>query len=129
VSSLQDMTTWERALYQGQELALAQQRQLESLVSTTTGQPIPGTTPAHTVGYGLGVQQATPPSIGPVWDYEGETYGYRVLHLFPRSGIIIALAAGSDLGNSGLGYVNGDLATLAVSVYQALQEAGAAQGS
>ena len=129
MSSLQDMTTWERALYQGQELALAQQRQLESLVSTTTGQPIPGTTPAHTVGYGLGVQQATPPSIGPVWDYEGETYGCRVVHLyFPRSGIIIALAASSDLGNSGLGYVNGDLATLAVSVYQALQEAGAAQG-
>ncbi len=125
VSSLQDMTTWDRALYQGQELPPPQQRQLESLVSTTTGHPIPGTTPADPSGYGLGVGQGTSPSIGTVWSYEGGTLGYRVLHLyFPRSGIIIALAA-----NSGLGGVNDDLFTLAVSVYQALQKAGAGQGS
>jgi D-alanyl-D-alanine carboxypeptidase len=37
VSSLADMTTWDRALYQGQELPPRQQRQLESLVSTTNG--------------------------------------------------------------------------------------------
>ena len=59
VSSLQDMTTWDRALYQGQELPPPQQRQLESLVSTTTGQPVPGTTPADPVGYGLGVYQGS----------------------------------------------------------------------
>jgi D-alanyl-D-alanine carboxypeptidase len=125
VSSLQDMTTWDRALYQGQELPPAQQRQLESLVSTTTGRPIPGTTPAEPSGYGLGVWQGTSPSLGTAWFYEGVTYGYRVLHLyFPRSGMIIALAANSDPGG-----VNDDLSTLAASVYQALQKAGAAQGS
>jgi D-alanyl-D-alanine carboxypeptidase len=125
VSSLQDMTTWDRALYQGQELPPAQQRQLESLVSTTTGHPIPGTTPADPSGYGLGVWQGTSPSLGTAWFYEGVTYGYRVLHLyFPRSGMIIALAANSDPGG-----VNDDLVTLAASVYQALQKAGAAQGS
>ena len=123
VSSLQDMTTWDRALYQGQELPPPQQRQLESLVSTTTGQPVPGTTPADPVGYGLGVYQGIFPSIGTVWFYEGVTYGYRVLHLYvPRSGVIIALAANSDPGN------DDDLGTLATSVYQALQKAGAAQG-
>ena len=125
VSSLQDMTTWDRALYQGQELPPPQQRQLESLVSTTTGHPIPGTTPADPSGYGLGVGQLTSPSTGAVWFYEGGTLGYRVVHLyFPRSGIIIALAANSDPapGNDALG-------TLALSVYQALQKAGAAQGS
>jgi D-alanyl-D-alanine carboxypeptidase len=40
VSSLRDITTWERALYQGQELPPTQQRQLESLISETTGKPI-----------------------------------------------------------------------------------------
>jgi D-alanyl-D-alanine carboxypeptidase len=123
VSSLQDMTMWDRALYQGQELPPPQQRQLESLVSTTTGQPVPGTTPADPVGYGLGVYQGIFPSIGTVWFYEGVTYGYRVLQLYvPRSGVIIALAANSDPGN------DDDLGTLATSVYQALQKAGAAQG-
>ena len=58
-----------------------------------------------------------------MWFYEGVTYGYRVLHLYvPRSGVIIALAANSDPGN------DDDLGTLATSVYQALQKAGAAQG-
>ncbi len=125
VSSLQDMTTWDRALYQGQELAPPQQRQLESLVSTTTGQPIPGTTPADPSGYGLGVGQGTSPSTGTVWYYPGETFGYRVINLyFPRSGIIIALAANSSPAPG-----NDDLGTLALSVYQALQKAGAGQES
>jgi D-alanyl-D-alanine carboxypeptidase len=44
VSSLQDITTWDRALYQGRELPPRQQRQLESLVSEATGEPIPVTT-------------------------------------------------------------------------------------
>ncbi len=125
MSSLQDMTTWDRALYQGQELPPPQQRQLESLVSTTTGHPIPGTTPADPAGYGLGVEQMTSPSTGTVWFYGGATFGYRVAHLyFPRSGIIIALAV-----NSAAAPASDDLGTLAGSVYQALQKAGAAQGS
>ena len=125
VSSLQDMTTWDRALYQGEELPSPQQRQLESLVSTTTGHPIPGTTPADPAGDGLGVEQMTSPSTGAVWFYGGATFGYRVAHLyFPRSGMIIALAA-----NSATGPGNDDLGTLAGSVYQALQKAGAGQGS
>ena len=125
MSSLPDMTTWDRALYQGQELPPPQQRQLESLVSTTTGHPIPGTTPADPSGYGLGVLQTTSPSIGTVWAYEGGTLGYRVLDLyFPRSGIIIALAANSSPAPG-----NDDLVTLAGSVYQALQKDGAGQGS
>jgi D-alanyl-D-alanine carboxypeptidase len=120
VSSLQDMTAWDRALYQGQLLPPAQQRQLESLVSITTGQPISGTTQATSLGYGLGVLQQTVAPFGTVWTYEGDTLGYRVLHLyFPRSGLIIALAANSNPGPGG-----DDLFTLATSVYQALQKAG-----
>jgi D-alanyl-D-alanine carboxypeptidase len=121
VSSLPDMAAWDRALYQGQLLPRAQQRQLESLVSETTGQPISAPAPAGTSGYGLGVQQTTAPATGTVWDYEGSVFGYRVLHLyFPRSGIIIALAANSDTAPD-----QNKLDALALSVYQTLQKAGA----
>jgi len=121
VTSLQDMTTWDRDLYQGRELPPRQQRQLESLVSETTGQPIARTTPADPAGYGLGVQQVTSQPIGTVWTYEGGTFGYRVVHVyFPRSGIIIALAV-----NSSTDAANDELGALAVSVYQTLQKAGA----
>jgi D-alanyl-D-alanine carboxypeptidase len=121
VSSLQDMTTWDRDLYLGRELPPRQQRQLESLVSETTGQPIARTTPADPAGFGLGVQQLTDRPIGTVWTYEGGTLGYRAEHYyFPDSGIIIALAV-----NSATDAANDQLGTLAVSVYQTLQKAGA----
>ena len=121
VTSLQDMTTWDRDLYQGRELPPRQQRQLESLVSETTGQPIANTTPADPAGYGLGVQQVTSQPIGTVWTYEGGTFGYQVVHVyFPRSGIIIALVV-----NSSTDAANDELGALAVSVYQTLQKAGA----
>jgi D-alanyl-D-alanine carboxypeptidase len=113
------VTTWDRALYSGQLLPPRQQHQLESLVSEATGQPIASTTLADPTGYGLGVTQETSSLAGTVWYYEGETYGYRVLHLyFPHSGIIIAVAVNSATGND-------DIADLAGSVYQTLQNAGA----
>jgi D-alanyl-D-alanine carboxypeptidase len=132
VSSLQDMTTWDRALYQGQELPARQQRQLESLVSTTTGEPIRSTTLADSDGYGLGVAQETngptgteltnwPP--GTVWLYEGGTLGSAVLHVyFPRSGLIIALAVNSSLEDN-------ELNNLVGAAYQTLQKAGAVHES
>jgi D-alanyl-D-alanine carboxypeptidase len=123
VSSLQDLTTWDRALYQGRELPPRQQRQLESLVSETTGKPIPTTTLADPMGYGLGLQQTTSQQLGTDWEYIGGTLGYRVdLVYFPRSGIIIAFAVNSatDQDNEALG-------ALEISVYQSLQNAGAAQ--
>ena len=106
VTSLADLTTWDRALYQGQLLPPPQQQQLESLVSESTGQPIPQTTIADPVGYGLGVEQATSSLTGTIWEYEGESFGYRVFHLYvPSSGMIIALAVNSatSAGNDELG--------------------------
>jgi D-alanyl-D-alanine carboxypeptidase len=121
VTSLPDMTTWDRDLYQGRELPPRQQRQLESLVSETTGQPIASTTPAGPAGYGLGFQQVTSQPTGTAWTYEGGTFGYRVVHVdFPRSGIIIALAV-----NSSTDPANDEPGALAVPAYQILQQAGA----
>jgi D-alanyl-D-alanine carboxypeptidase len=121
VSSLRDMTTWERNLYQGAELPPRQQRQLESLVSETTGKPIRRTTAADPNGYALGVTQLTYQPIGTVWWYRGGTLGYRFEHFyFPRSGLVIALAVNSAVDSN-----NDGLFTTAISVYQALQKAGA----
>ena len=121
VSSLTDMTTWDRALYQGQELPPRQQQQIESLVSQTTGKPIHRTTRADPLGFGLGLGQLTIRPLGTVWYYEGETLGNRVLHFyFPRSGTIIAVAL-----NSAVADADDAIATLAISVYQTLQKAGA----
>jgi D-alanyl-D-alanine carboxypeptidase len=120
VSSLRDMTTWDRALYQGQLLPHAQQRQLESLVSIKTGRPIARTTLSDPTGYGLGVGQQTTQATGTIWAYEGETFGYRVQHIyFPATGLIIALAVNSSTNGD-----NDQLAALALSVYQILQKAG-----
>ena len=121
VTSLPDVTTWFRALYQGKELPPRQQRQLESLVSELTGQPITMSTPGNP-GFGLGVQQATNSVTGTIWDYEGETPGYRVLHLYhPASGVIFVLAA-----NSGAQGPSDQLGSgLAITVFKTLQAAGA----
>ncbi|HEY2577746.1 MAG TPA: serine hydrolase domain-containing protein [Streptosporangiaceae bacterium] len=123
VSSLADMTTWDRALYQSQELPPAQQVQLESLVSIATGKPISTTTLTDPVGYGLGVSQLSSPPTGTVWWYEGSALGFRVLHFyFPRSGLLIALAVNSATDPT----PSADhLLNLAVTVYKTLQKAGA----
>jgi D-alanyl-D-alanine carboxypeptidase len=121
VSSLADMTTWDRDLYEGRLLPARQQRELEDLVSQATGKPILRTTLADPLGYGLGVAQGIfPGPTGNFWYYEGQAFGARVLQMyFPRSGMIIALAVNSSTFND-------HLSDLAGSVYQTLQEAGAA---
>jgi D-alanyl-D-alanine carboxypeptidase len=121
VSSLRDITTWERALYQGRKLPPAQQRQLESLISEATGKPIRRTTATDPNGYALGVTQLTYKPLGTVWWYRGGTLGYRLEHFyFPCSGLIIALATNSSVNNN-----NDGLFSTAVSVYQTLEKAGA----
>jgi len=123
VSSLADLTTWDRALYSGELLPALQQHQLESLVSEATGKPIRRTAPGGPLGYGLGVQQENSRQTGPFWAYQGQAFGARVLNLyFPRTGMSIALAVNSATDND-------DLSDLSGSVYQTLQHAGAIPGS
>jgi D-alanyl-D-alanine carboxypeptidase len=118
VSSLADMTTWDRALYTGQLLPARQQHQLESLVSEATGKPIRRTTATDPAGYGLGVQQVFNSQTGIFWAYEGQALGARVIHYyFPRTDLLIAVAANSSASND-------DLADLAGAVYETLHKAG-----
>ncbi|GAA4736287.1 hypothetical protein GCM10023328_15790 [Modestobacter marinus] len=96
ISTTRDMTRWERALYGGRLLPPQQQAELESLISTTTGQPIARTSVDDPQGFGLGIAQLTVEELGTFWFYEGETLGFRALHAyFPDSGVIIAIGLNS----------------------------------
>ncbi|MGZ4599757.1 MAG: serine hydrolase domain-containing protein [Oryzihumus sp.] len=96
ISTTGDMIRWERAMYGGHLLPARQQAELLSLVSTRTGKPIATTSPSDPSAFGLGVAQATFPGFGTVWFYEGETLGFRTLHVwFPGSGLLLAMGVNS----------------------------------
>ena len=81
VSSPSDLTRWVRALYQGTLLAPAQRAELLSLVSQATGTPIAQVSASDPRAFGLGAAQTFQPALGgPIYFYEGETLGYRMLY-------------------------------------------------
>ena len=114
ISTTHDLTVWEQALYHGRLLPARQQRELRSLVSARTGKPIRHTTPSDPLGFALGIAQMTHPELGRFWFYEGETLGFRTLHVFlPGSGLIFAVALNSQPTVDHIG-------DLSVSVYNTL---------
>jgi D-alanyl-D-alanine carboxypeptidase len=118
VSSLQDLATWDRALYGGRELPAKQQRELTSLVSAATGEPIKKTSLTDDAGYGLGVNQVTSTALGTLWYYEGETDGFRMLNIYvPRSGTAITIGVNSAT-------LNDHTSELGTAIYRTLHTAG-----
>lgn len=98
-----DMTRWERALYGGKLLPPKQQAELESLVSTATGEPMETTSLGGPHGFGLGIASATRAEVGTIWSYEGETFCFRALHVyFQDSGVIIAVTLNSNPTEDGI---------------------------
>ena len=96
-STPQDLTRWARALYTGPMLAPKQRAELFSIVSTKTGKPLAETSLEDPRGFGLGVAQLTMPKMGTVWFYEGETLGFRMLHVyFPKQDAVIAFGLNSQ---------------------------------
>jgi D-alanyl-D-alanine carboxypeptidase len=121
ISTTSDMIRWESALYGGRLLPHQQQAELESLISTRTGQPIAETSLTDPQGFGLGVAQLTIEDLGTFWFYEGETLGFRALHAyFPDSGLIIALGLNSATADD-------QIAVLVKSVYDTLLADGLVQ--
>ena len=97
VSTAEDLTTWARALYEGNALLPERQkRELMSLISTKTAKPMSGPTAGDPAGFGLGVAQRYEEKLGTFWVYLGETLGFRAAHMyFPKSGLAIAVFANS----------------------------------
>ncbi|CCH89570.1 (Serine-type) D-alanyl-D-alanine carboxypeptidase [Modestobacter italicus] len=125
ISTTSDMTRWERALYSGRLLPPQQQAELESLVSTTTGQPIASTSATDPQGFGLGIAQLSTPQLGTFWFYEGQTLGFRAVHaFFPESGLIIAFALNSSVEGS-----NDQIGPLMQTLYETVEAAGLIPGA
>ncbi len=97
VSTPEDLTVWARALYQGNALLPERQkRELLSLVSTQTAKPVASTDAGNPSAFGLGVAQKYDKNLGRFWFYQGETLGFRAVHLyFPDSGLVVAIFANS----------------------------------
>jgi D-alanyl-D-alanine carboxypeptidase len=118
ISTLADMTRWERALYSGSLLPAAQQAELTSLVSTRTGQPIARTSLDDPTAFGLGVAQLTVRGLGTAWYFEGGTLGFRTVHVYlPESGVIVAMGLNSATADD-------QLSALSESVIRTLVEQG-----
>jgi D-alanyl-D-alanine carboxypeptidase len=98
VSTPADLITWARALYSGTLLLPAKQKaELMSLISLKTAKPLAKPTAGDPSGFGLGVAQRYDPKLGGTfWFYQGETLGFRAVHLYyPGSGLVVAIFANS----------------------------------
>jgi D-alanyl-D-alanine carboxypeptidase len=115
VSSPSDMTRWVRALYQGSVLASTQRSEMMSLVSQSTGAQIAQVSASEPRGFGLGVAEIFKPDVGgAIWFYEGETLGYRVLHVyFPVQDAVLVIGLNSQPTDDQIGQ-------LLTPVYQTL---------
>ena len=120
VSQMDDVTRWSRDLYEGPLLAEKQRKELTTIVSIKTGEPIANTSKEDPLGFGLGVGQATKPNIGTFWYYQGTTLGYRVVYFYlpkTRSVATVGLNSQPDSNESKVG-------NLMDQVFEVLQDAG-----
>ncbi len=120
VSTPSDLVRWCRALYQGSLLLKAQQqKELMSLISTKTAKPLAVPTAADPAGFALGVAERFDPKLGTFWFYQGETLGFRAVHLyFRKPDLIVALFANSRPIES-----NSKLQSLFATIYASIKAA------
>ena len=97
VANTSDLTDFLRTLFQGKILPPAQMTELESIVSTATGQPISQTSASDPNAFGLGIFQVTLPNFPRAWVYQGSTIGYRATYMyFIDTGQIITIFTNSQ---------------------------------
>ncbi len=120
VSSMQDVGRWARALYEGPLLADTQRKELMTVVSDRTGEPIDHASQEDPAAFGLGVGAGFRPALGSFWYYQGMTLGYRVLYgYFPSNGAVIVVGLNSQPDDN-----QNQNGRLLEEIYGILQKAG-----
>jgi D-alanyl-D-alanine carboxypeptidase len=120
VSSMQDVSLWVRALYEGPLLADRQRSELMTIVSDKTGEPIAVPSRVHPSAFGLGVGAGYRPAFGAYWYYQGMTLGYRVLYgYFPGNGAVVVVGLNSQPDDR-----QNHIGALLEEIYGLLQKAG-----
>jgi D-alanyl-D-alanine carboxypeptidase len=102
IATLGDVAKWYRALFGGRVVPQAQLEEMKSVVSTSTGIPIPRTTPSDPVGYGLALTQVDIPSVfgARIWYYSGETLDGRVVFAYwPTYDLVITTTVNSNVSD------------------------------
>jgi D-alanyl-D-alanine carboxypeptidase len=97
VSSPREVSRWIRALFSGKVLPPQQFEELQSMISTATGQPIEELSAEDPRGFGLGLVNVFVPDIGVMSFYQGVTLGYRSAYLYsPDHDVLVAASTNSQ---------------------------------
>jgi D-alanyl-D-alanine carboxypeptidase len=97
VSNPRDLAKWVRGLFGGRIIPQKQLREMTTLVSQHTGEPVKEATQDDPLAFGLDVAQVYRPNTGRVWFYEGITLGFRVIFAYwPQHDLVITAATNSQ---------------------------------
>lgn len=101
VATTEDVIKWVQALFMGDHILDAKQKQaMMTVVSTKTGKPITRVSADNRQSFGLGVagiyNEKFPKES--MWFYEGSTIGFRVIYFYvPCNKVIVAAAFNSSV--------------------------------
>ena len=100
ISNPKDVANWITALFSGKVLPNKQLEEMLSLVSEKTGQPIMLRDTSSVSGYALGLVAHYSKKAGPIWWYQGGTFGYTSNFMYlPKQHVIISLIANQGAPN------------------------------
>lgn len=98
ISNTMDLARWARALFTGKVIPQRQLEEMQSVVSTKTGLPIPDVSAADPSGFGLDIGRAYRPELGGTyWFYQGTTFGFRAIFAYwPQYDLVITAMTNSQ---------------------------------
>ncbi len=91
------VSQWLLDLFNGKVLPTKQLQKMQSLVSMSTGQPmtLQQAMQSGSPAYGLGLMMQPSRQYGPIWMYQGISYGYTTVYMYvPKFKTIIVYTAG-----------------------------------